>query len=754
MTIRWQSALCVVFLMLCVCVFFRAFFSAVGDLPVVAGGTDNILHIYPTLAHMHERQGPALWNSWIFSGLPLYSNAQMLSLYPPAILLARCFEGQTSLALLHMLHSALALGGTFLFLRTVGVSRRVAIAAALVHGGYAMATLHVYTQTFAYLPFVLWAAWRILHAPRIPWPAVGIGAVACAAIQIGGHPQIFSYSILLLVPVLIHSCLVRREHPGREYLRRWGVLAAACVLAAAIAAYQLIPIMHAGAASHRAKYSTSYFALRCLTADMVLDKPHDMGAVSNIFFPETAASYALLACFVLILATVRRGDVRLSLLCFYAVAVLYSVGDLTPFARWINSLLPMLNLFREPEKALLAAAYLLVIGGAMALDDVARQASGGVPFRAQVKRIAGFCAALAGAYGICRHGTAVVGLLAEAYRWGRGVPLPEHIPGNLALLMDAASRLFLRLMAVTAVCGAVALILFRLRWFGAASWALPVICAVVFLASPAVCRKPVEKHFPKNDLVKLLTREAAPFRALNMGTTASRIINIPVAMRYGIDLADGVEPVMPLSYYDSWLAAVPPQKVIYPSTSLPPLKYKPDELTNLDVLRKWNVRYILSANPGTRSDLTAVAEYTDLPSFVQGPGVFPKVYVYEVPGWRERCWIADADAGKGTVRDILRDNMTVTCTVDAREPLTLVNASSVPEDWQVRVDGHDATRLVHEGVMPAVRVDAGVHRVEFRVVPSTLKLSYVAISAVATLGAAGLIVSPIFRRRKDGAFSS
>lgn len=148
-----------------------------------------------------------LWNPHIYSGTPALADPQWAALYPPAWLAALLPPWPplpfATLQLEAGLHLALAGVFTFLFARR-HLPTAAALLAAIVFafGGYLtsypplqLAVL----ETAAWLPFALWGAEALAHAPAgvSLWQRLAPGRVALAALPLAlallaGHPQTFA----------------------------------------------------------------------------------------------------------------------------------------------------------------------------------------------------------------------------------------------------------------------------------------------------------------------------------------------------------------------------------------------------------------------------------------------------------------------------------------------------------------------------------------------------------------------------------
>jgi hypothetical protein len=108
---------------------------------------------------LDERTLP-LWNPYQFGGRPHLANPEMLSLYPPHMLL-RFLPLPLSIAISFALHAWLAAAGTYLVARLLGASRFASLAAS---GAILCGRLFISFEDIAYSPDVYRLAWLPLVA--------------------------------------------------------------------------------------------------------------------------------------------------------------------------------------------------------------------------------------------------------------------------------------------------------------------------------------------------------------------------------------------------------------------------------------------------------------------------------------------------------------------------------------------------------------------------------------------------------------
>lgn len=182
-----------------------------------------------------------LWNPYNGAGAPLFANYQSSLLYPFSWLGLILPLAQT-MSIVAVLHLFIAGWGMWRFTGALNFSSVGRGVSALAFGmtTYLMARLGTFPviQVAAWLPWMLWAALRLLETGR-PRSA-GLLAIFTGLLLLAGHAQTAWYSLLLVgLFVLWWAALHRVTHRPIRWVRL--ASAAGCVvLGAGIAALQLV----------------------------------------------------------------------------------------------------------------------------------------------------------------------------------------------------------------------------------------------------------------------------------------------------------------------------------------------------------------------------------------------------------------------------------------------------------------------------------------------------------------------------------
>ncbi|MEZ4640729.1 MAG: hypothetical protein R2856_38195 [Caldilineaceae bacterium] len=202
----------------------------------------NQFFVWHSLASdaMQNGRGLPLWNPYVFTGQPLVGNAQSALFYPPNLLL-RWFSPGSVASLRGLFNIIVAAIFTFLFTRSLQVSARGSIFAAIAFafsGPLIVWLGHPHSNVLATLPLVLWAVEMTVHRPQIREIAVlGIGV---GLSFLGGHPET-TFHVLAFAFVYGGLRLVFLRPGIKAMAARTGGLLAGSLLGLGVAAIQVLP---------------------------------------------------------------------------------------------------------------------------------------------------------------------------------------------------------------------------------------------------------------------------------------------------------------------------------------------------------------------------------------------------------------------------------------------------------------------------------------------------------------------------------
>jgi hypothetical protein len=419
------------------------FFPAVlGKVTLAPGdGWTQIFGIRILIGQMIAQGEWPLWNPYIFAGMPLLASIQPGALYPPTWLFA-VLSPQWAMNLLVLTTYHLALIGTYLFARRIGISRIGAILAGVTFtfGGYMVAHLGHTNRinAAAWLPWILLAieaCWVNSQAAsfvasdfsdepaqknslrnRRLWRSVTLGAVFIALQIFAGEPQMTFYTALTAAAYILFTVLFREGREGRA--RFLGAIAAVAVCGGLLSMIQLLPERELLRQGDRAGIDYHYFSQFSFPPRQVL------GLLFPYFFGGAAAppyrvaywgrwnltetcGYVGMVAWLLAFAAIfgisqsrrNRMDDAQRQVKFWAmlagIALLLAFGSYLPFNLYkLLHQVPVYNLFRASGRHLMEFNFgvaLLAGFGATALAQMDRAGARQVLLRsiAVVATIAG-----------------------------------------------------------------------------------------------------------------------------------------------------------------------------------------------------------------------------------------------------------------------------------------------------------------------------------------------------------------------------
>lgn len=360
------------------------FFNKMAFSNLILARGDTFLYFYPywQVAADALRDGRVpLWNPDIFMGAPFLANSQVGFFYPfnwPVWLLLPTPYAVSASILLHL--SIAGLGAYLAGRRTLALSRAAALfsAALFALGGYLTAQVeHInQLQGLAWLPWYFAALAPLTAcappAGRRQMCRTSLAVGALLALQLlAGHTQTAFFSIVAVALWLIAHALVSRQR--RDKARGVSVIGRAAlvvgmgvVLAALLAAVQLLPTLELAAQSSRQGglplnevLSFSWHPLHLTRALLPAYGPA-LFSEYVAFFPLTALILAVIGAWGW-----RNNPAVLPWVVLAVIVVVLAFGRFTP-VYYLLGRLPGFDLFRAPARwlavATLAAALLAGYG--------------------------------------------------------------------------------------------------------------------------------------------------------------------------------------------------------------------------------------------------------------------------------------------------------------------------------------------------------------------------------------------------------
>lgn len=412
------DALTLVFLLLLPLVFFWR--ETLGWLTL--GEADVVFWFYPiwNLAAEQIKAGQLpLWNPNLYGGTPLFASWQP-GLLDPLNWLHILGPTSRTLTISQEISFAIALLGTFGFMRLLGIMRRASVVSAVIYAlsGYTVARtiypglLHI----FVLMPLVLYFVERLYQAGR--WRDCVIGGLIVAWQIFAAHPQPFIYSSLLAAAYAmfcvafrpdrkyddqsgIESEMATAQRGGSSRLRFLAQCTTMFVIGLALTSVQLMPAWEVASQSVRQRVPFEFFTWHSLHPATLLTTlfPFFHGQGRGIYHLPYWGSYwhhneAQIYLGVLAIALAVTG---VSLLwreqsrqvAFWSItaliAIALSLGKYVGPLAWLFYRVPLLNQFRSPNRHWMEVTMAVAVLAGYAVDRLLR---GEAKAAAQVAQIA------------------------------------------------------------------------------------------------------------------------------------------------------------------------------------------------------------------------------------------------------------------------------------------------------------------------------------------------------------------------------
>ena len=595
--------------------------------------------------------GFALWNPYLFGGMP-YVGGMHGDIFYPTAFMRLAMPTDVAMTWGMILHYILGGYATYVFLRALGLTFAGALVGGVAYmlsgwnGSYVHPGHDGKIFVGAMLPLALLCVLRGVRDGR-RWAWGGLALVVGLG-MLSPHPQLMSY---LLVGAGLFALFVAYgmgdAGPARPLaMRRLAFALGAVVLGLAISAIQYLPVMEYTPFSPRAggrgyDFATSFsFPIVELVNTII---PEFTGKFEEYWGPNRIhdhSEYVGAAAWVLVLAAFRSKVRDRNTLFFAGLAVfitLWALGGETPFYHLIYALVPGSKFFRAPSTVFFLATFALsVLAGLGAQGLIAHAAS---------RR---FMIGIGSAIGVLL----VLGVTGILNSIAGAMAAPE-----VAQLVDANAGDLLTGTIRAMVFAALALGIAVLSARGAltatvAGWAF---IAVVTLDQVSVLRgywkfvAPAKVSFASDATIDYMKKATVnnPGRVLDVPITGASIPRDP-GLRYSGLMAHGIRQAV--GYHGNELRR-------YDDLTGSEMEGRP-QLGNPNFWALANVRFFLTdATP----DKFPIPES----KLVAGPARDAHgsmVYLYELPGDNRAAWVAPAMIKAA-------DSVTLTTVLDPRFPV-------------------------------------------------------------------------------------
>jgi len=690
-----------------------------------------------------HRQWP-LWSPRIVGGMSLAANPLAMSFYPLSLLFLVLPMGP-AFNLLWIVHFWLAGAGTYLWLRrAVNVSGPAAMLGALTFAFTGKMAAHMAAGHVTLIAAVAWLPWALYFADRAVTrhsvPAALLAGTAMA-LQATTHSQIFLYTVYLLLAyglVAVMGPDVGRQHRNRAY--SMGLLVLAFVAAGLLAAVQLLPLVEIAPYSNRALSAEEATAQALTPVQWLVGLLLPTGQGGH----EPVIYLGLTPLLLLPLAWARQRRWRVIFCGGLALfTLLFALGDATPLYPLLRHL-PGLDYTRTPARVsfLLALAVATLVG--ISLDALASDA-----WTEAVQRRCRLVALGLGATGLAAGvGLALTTGMVSRATWGLAL-FPTLGAGVIMAVQRFASH---RPSVLAASLGVV--LLADLWSFDSTLWrAVP----------------PEKALAPGAEVATWLAKQPGHFRVYSPGYT----IEQQTAAEYGLELADGIEPVH-LAAYDRYASLATGVPIEGFSVTVPPFPEGANlaaahqaAVPDLKLLGLLNVRYLIAAFDVREEELIERSRFGEIRVF-ENPQAMPRAFVVgQVESVRSETEVLT----RLTTLDphqvaLVKDGPPLTAGATFQEATVLryspnrieveVNLSApgflmLSEVWYPGWLGSDNNEPIQvyraNGLFRGVYLRQGAHRVVFSYQPLSVQLGGV-VSGFSVLTLTGYLACVTLRARR------
>ncbi|MBS3059653.1 MAG: hypothetical protein J4224_04480, partial [Candidatus Diapherotrites archaeon] len=555
---------------------------------------------------LKETGGFALWNHYIFSGVPLQADFQPGLFYPLNFFFLFLDAGH-AFSLLFVLHVFFAAVFMFFFLKKIGVEHFPSVIGATTYGFSGLIAARIWAGHYpmlviiSLLPLMLYFAREIAES-RKPSSALLLGAAIASAFLVQ-QIQVFLYSMMLVAAYFVFSVMTSKQGNRKT---AFALFIAALIISAGIAAVQILPSYEMFTQSTRSGglsfISASEGSLPMLNIPVSFLIPELTGTPRNsTFFGGILGSdnfwerNAYTGVLPLLLAIVaffisRNKEVRF----FTATAVLvfvFSLGDQTPLYWLLYNFVPFFSVFRLPSGALFLAVFSISVMAAIGAQGIFR------PLTEKEKKVVAAVSKISFALFVF---AAIVFLLAvlfnqEILRQAASVAnSPEKVPEKIWAAQQAVLHFGVFGLLSFVVLRQAAL---RQEQKKLKALVFAVIAADLFIFGlPYITTEQPQKIFQESKVVEFIKSDSSLFRVLDISAERKaepeNALSDYLTISNGIEKVDGYAPTILQRYAAFTNAVMVPAGEAEKSEQLILLKIAN---TEFDSLKYGKLLYLLNA---------------------------------------------------------------------------------------------------------------------------------------------------------------
>jgi Bacterial membrane protein YfhO len=334
------------------------------------------------LAQTFQEGAIPYWNSNVYAGMPFMAGFHAGVFYPPGILfLLR--DTVLALNLFYVFHFLILGSFSFLLARAWGISFAPALCCGITGmlSGFIVAStlLSNFFMAAVWLPMVFWLFHQFWTQNRIGY-FIGL-VVAIAAQTLAASPEI---SIMTMVLLYAHSLYFLPRAPGISGAARMTAsLGLAVILALGLAALQLIPtakLMDHSLRDAGVAYEThTQWSLEPDKLTTLLLSPDYGGLLDTRDYPSWFSGFlhtlymGVLGLVFILFGFVYRREKPIGFwLVVFLLGLFLAFGKFNPIYEMVYPWVPLLDLFRFPEKYFFISSFAAVFLSGYVLDAIIR----------------------------------------------------------------------------------------------------------------------------------------------------------------------------------------------------------------------------------------------------------------------------------------------------------------------------------------------------------------------------------------------
>ncbi len=635
-------------------------------------------------AVMEWRQIP-LWSPMLFAGLPFAADPLSGMAYLPNWLAVLIPEPAT-FNLLMLLHLAWAALGSYVFARRSGFLAEAGVILGIGFACTPKILAHLGLGHFGLISAVSWTPWLLIHVESVVHsihadvrsPAIKAGAILGVIFLADPRWSIPSLILALLLGLYLW---VRLHQPRRGSPLQVGkVLLLSAGAAIGVGALLAFPLMELLPLSTRAGLSEA------ARDSLALDWAHLLGYIHPILGQPEQVTYLGVSLLTLVVVGFlsRRRD-SLFWGGVFILTILLSMGSATPLYPLLTRILPGAGFLRVPARMLFLSAFAAAILASIGVEwvsDPAIDKTNSKPFR------------------MTMLGWILLVVLTNiALATTRVVALSDAIITSVIVILTAAILELWRRGQVRTIHALSVLALVVVFDLGRVSWAM-------IRMEPADAGQAAARQLA--DMLGGSYGEARVF-------SPSYALPQNVAVDASIEMLDGVNPLQLASYADYLEDATGFESTRY-TVTLPPFPNgdpkQPWKIDfDLELLARLNTSHIISDYPLQQQGLIPINTPTEL-------------YLYELEGPRPRAWVEAQAGGEWSEAQILEwtpNRIQLTVAGPGRLVLSEINYPG----WQASLNDNQISLSTAYGLLRAVDIPTGEHRVVFSYEPRSVSLGAV-----------------------------